>query len=257
MILIVPPLRQLTVASKAQALKTYSGVEIVRAKLDEPASVEEAMRGAYGVYGVTNFWEHGYDGEVRQGKTLVDAAKKAGVKHFIWSTFDHSEQRVPHFESKWEVDGTTLTLINLEYLKQSGVPRTSLYTAFYIENIRESMKTIKSGDTYTLPMTILPDGTLLLRLTIAKSFMYPVDDTGAWVTAAFSNPETWIGKDMRLVTEWLSTREMAAIASRVSGKKVLPMELDQAAFEAPKHTGNPLDEELWRSKLFAVKVGLV
>jgi uncharacterized protein YbjT (DUF2867 family) len=87
--------------------------------------------------------------------------------------------------------------------------------------------------------------------------MYPVDDTGAWVTAAFSDPKTWIGKDMRLVTEWLSTREMASIASRVSGKKVLPMELDQAAFEAPKHTGNPLDEELWRSKLFAVKVGLV
>jgi uncharacterized protein YbjT (DUF2867 family) len=81
-----------------------------------------------------------------------------------------------------------------------------------------------------------------------------VDDTGAWVTAAFLDPDTWIGKDMRLVTEWLSTREMAAIASRVSGKKIVPMELDEKTFYASMHTGNPIDEELSRSKRFAVQV---
>jgi uncharacterized protein YbjT (DUF2867 family) len=97
---------QLTLAPKAQALKNeVPSVDMVSAKLDDPASVAEAMKGAYGVYGVTDFWEHGYDAEVRHGKTLVDAAKLAGVKHFIWSTFDHSEFKVPHFESKWEVDG--------------------------------------------------------------------------------------------------------------------------------------------------------
>lgn len=64
-----------------------------------------ALKGAYGVYGVTDFWEHGFDTEVRHGKTLVDAAKDVGVKHFIWSTFDHSDLRVPHFESKAKVDG--------------------------------------------------------------------------------------------------------------------------------------------------------
>jgi hypothetical protein len=81
-----------------------------------------------------------------------------------------------------------------------------------------------------------------------------VDDTGAWVTAAFLDPETWIGKDMRLVTEWLSTREMANIASRVTGKKIVPMELDEETFYASMHTGNPIDEELSRSKRFAVQV---
>jgi uncharacterized protein YbjT (DUF2867 family) len=65
------------------------------------------MKDAYGVFGVTDFREYGYE-ESRQGKTLVDAAKAAGVKHFVWSTFDHTETgiKVPHFESKWEVDGT-------------------------------------------------------------------------------------------------------------------------------------------------------
>jgi hypothetical protein len=55
--------------------------------------------------------------EEQQGKDLVDAAKKAGVKHFIWVTLDHSG--VPHFDTKARVD---------DYLKASGVPRTSYVT---------------------------------------------------------------------------------------------------------------------------------
>jgi NmrA-like family len=94
-------------ASKAKALKDqYPEIELVQANLDDPASLDHAMTGAYGVYGVTNFWEHFYDGEIRQGKALVDAAKKSGIKHFVWSTLDHDEEiLVPHFESKWHVDG--------------------------------------------------------------------------------------------------------------------------------------------------------
>ena len=60
--------------------------------------------------------------------------------------------------------------------------------------------------------------------------MYRADETGAWVAAAFLDPDNWIGRDMRLVTEWLSTREMAAIASQVAGKWVIPMELDEESF---------------------------
>jgi hypothetical protein len=84
-------------------------------------------------------------------------------------------------------------------------------------------------------------------------FMYPADETGAWVTAAFLDPGTWIGRDMRLVTEWLSTREMAAIASRVSGKHVLPMELDEESFESSRN-GSEIAEELYKSKRWAVNV---
>jgi uncharacterized protein YbjT (DUF2867 family) len=85
------------------------GVDVVEANLDDPKSVLTALQEAYGVFGVTNFWEHGYDAEVRHGKNLVDAAKTAGVKHFVWSTFaGHSD--VPHFESKLEVDGRPFNL---------------------------------------------------------------------------------------------------------------------------------------------------
>jgi uncharacterized protein YbjT (DUF2867 family) len=81
----------------------YPDIELVQADLDNPEALVEAFSGTYGVFGVTDFWAHGFDGEIRQGKNLVDAAKATGVKHFIWSTFDNCD--VPHFKSKAIVDG--------------------------------------------------------------------------------------------------------------------------------------------------------
>src|ERR1700685_2136570 len=131
-----------------------------------------------------------------------------------------------------------LMALIVEYLHQSGVPWTSLYTGMYMENIRDSWRPFKTrDDAYIIPIAILPDGSSRGEglITLAKMFMYPADETGAWVTAAFLDPGTWIGRDMRLVAEWLSTREMAAIASRVSGKHVLPMELDEESFETSRN----------------------
>lgn len=97
-------------ASKAKALKSrLPEIELVQASLDDPASLEKALQGVYGVFGLTNFWEHGAEGEIRQGKALVYAAKATGVQHFIYSTLDNGDPKVPHWVSKWEVDGTVLT----------------------------------------------------------------------------------------------------------------------------------------------------
>ena len=81
----------------------------------------------------------------------------------------------------------------------------------------------------------------------AKIFTFAVEDIGAWVTAAFLNPDTRKDKDMRIVTEWLSTLEMAKITSRVTRKKVVP---EEAAFGARKNTKDPVVKELSNSKTF-------
>jgi uncharacterized protein YbjT (DUF2867 family) len=101
------PFLHLTIlAVKSEALKaTYPGVEVVRGDLDDPASLAEAFKGVYVVFGVTNFWEHGADAEIRQGKALVDAAKAAAVKHFVWSTLDNGDPQIVHWVTKWTIDG--------------------------------------------------------------------------------------------------------------------------------------------------------
>ena len=46
---------------KATSLKS-AGAEVVKADLDDVESLKKAFAGAYGVYAVTNFWEH-FSGE--------------------------------------------------------------------------------------------------------------------------------------------------------------------------------------------------
>jgi uncharacterized protein YbjT (DUF2867 family) len=60
-------------------------VELVEAQLDDEASLKHAFEGAYGVFGVTNYWE-GADvmKEFHQGVHIAHAAKATDVKHLVW-----------------------------------------------------------------------------------------------------------------------------------------------------------------------------
>ncbi len=124
--------------AKAMAAK---GAEVVKADLDDVESLKKAFSGAYGVYAVTNFWEH-FSGEkeVAQAKNIADAAKAAGVKHIIWSTLEDTRKlmaaddtrmpmlqgkyRVPHFDAKSDAD---------EFFK--GMPVTFMMVSFYWDNL--------------------------------------------------------------------------------------------------------------------------
>src|SRR4051812_4292432 len=88
--------------SEARAL-AEGGAELVRGDLEDRSSLERALEGVYSVFSVQNFYEGGYEGEVRQGETLADAAKAAGVQHVVYSSVGsaHRETGIPHFDSKW------------------------------------------------------------------------------------------------------------------------------------------------------------
>ena len=66
---------------EAQAL-TEQGAEVVQGDMEDRSAMERVLEGAYGVFSVQNFWEAGYDREVKRGKTVANAAKAAGVEHF-------------------------------------------------------------------------------------------------------------------------------------------------------------------------------
>ena len=51
--------------------------------MEDRSAMERVLEGAYGIFSVQNFWETGYDREVRQGKTVADAIKGAGVQHCV------------------------------------------------------------------------------------------------------------------------------------------------------------------------------
>jgi uncharacterized protein YbjT (DUF2867 family) len=75
-------------SSEAAERLRREGAEVVTGDLDQPDTLAAALLGVQGVFSVQNFYEPGvgHDGEIRQGRALVDAAKAAGVPHFVQST---------------------------------------------------------------------------------------------------------------------------------------------------------------------------
>ncbi|MEO5956364.1 MAG: NmrA family NAD(P)-binding protein, partial [Nitrospiraceae bacterium] len=129
-------------SDKAKGLAAL-GAEVVAADLDSPGSLKKAFAGAYGVFCLTNFWEHlSPEKELVQAISQAQAAKDTGVQHVIWSTLEDTRKwvplsdnrmptlmgkyKVPHFDAKGEADA--------EFMKR-GVPTTFLLTSFYWDNL--------------------------------------------------------------------------------------------------------------------------
>ena len=82
-------LRAVTRRPEAAAARVLaaSGAEIATADLGDAASVERALKSAYGAFFVTNFWEHfSAEKELEQAYIAAGAAAQAGVEHVIWSS---------------------------------------------------------------------------------------------------------------------------------------------------------------------------
>src|SRR5579864_3973401 len=70
-------------SDQAQALG-QRGIELVQGDLNQPSSLQEAMKGVYGVFSVQTPVEGGTAAEIRQGKAVADAAREAGVRHLVY-----------------------------------------------------------------------------------------------------------------------------------------------------------------------------
>ena len=185
---------------EAQAL-AEQGAEVVQGDMEDRSDMDRVLEGAYGVFSVQNFWETGYNGEVQQGKTVADAAKAAGVEHFVYSSVGsaHRQTGIPHFESKWEVE---------EHVRQLGLPYTILRPVFFMQNWEWTREMILGG---TLAQPLDPD----------KPFQQvAVEDVGAFATIAFERPDEWIGLEVDLAGDEQTMPEIAETFGRVAGKEI-------------------------------------
>ena len=190
---------------KAKALAA-AGAEVVQADIDDVASLTKAFEGAYGVYGVTNFWEHfSAEKEKSQAKNIAEAAKAAGVKHVIWSTLEDTRQympaddkrmpilqdkyRVPHFDAKAEADS---------FFKD--VPTTFLLTTFYWDNLYMFGLAPKRGE----------DGGYKWAFPMGDKKLAGIaaEDIGKTAYGIFKAGSQYIGKKVGIYGEALTIREM-------------------------------------------------
>ena len=187
----------------AQAL-AVAGAELFTADNDDRASLNAAFKGAHGVFSVQNYWlpNVGAEGEVRQGKAVADAAKTAGVQHFVYSSVGaaHRGMGQAHFATKYEIE---------QYLQSLGLPSTILRPVFFMENFNWTRPKITNG-TYT-GLGLRPDKGLQL---------IALDDIGAFAALAFENPQEYLGRTIELAGDELTEPQIADTFTKVIGRPV-------------------------------------
>jgi len=187
----------------AQAL-AGAGAEVVPGDLDDPAQLEAAFAGAYGVFSVQNFWlpNVGYEGEIRQGKAVADAAQAAGVRHLVYSSVGaaHRGEGQKHFESKWLIE---------QHLHALDLPWTILRPVAFVDNNNWRRPQISNG--------VYPG----MGLPAAKGFQtVAAEDIGAFTALIFENPQEFIGQTIEFAGDELTEAEMAEAFARVIGRPV-------------------------------------
>jgi uncharacterized protein YbjT (DUF2867 family) len=199
------PVRALTRNAEHLAAQRLAnlGAELVTGNLNDRASLGPAVEGVYGVFSVQNYWEKnvGFEGEVQQGKNLADAAKQAGVRHFIQSSMAEADdiQGVEHFQSKFEIE---------QYIDKIGLPRTFIGLVYFMDNLLDP----KMGGSMTFPVLA---GNLKPQ---TRFHLIAVDDVGAIVTEGFKHPEQFIGKKVNAAGDCLTVDQMKQIYRKTIGK---------------------------------------
>ena len=196
------------------------GAEVVAADVDDEESLKRAFEGAYGAYCVTFFWAHfSPEKERAEAKAMARAAKRAGLRHVIWSTLEDTRRwvplsddrmptlmdqyKVPHFDAKGEANQCFTDL---------GLPVTFLLTSFYWENFIYFGMGPKRG----------PDGQFAITLPMGDKKLPGIaaEDIGRCAYGIFKQGSEWIGKTVGVAGEHLTGAQIAAALGKALGRDV-------------------------------------
>jgi uncharacterized protein YbjT (DUF2867 family) len=193
-----------------------NGQGVFQGSFDDPESVMRAMDGVYGVFSVQPYSAK----EIQQGVAIIEAAKRQGVSHFVYSSVGAADEEtgIPHFESKIKVE---------EHLLSSGLQYTIVRPVFFMENWHRGFgASIRNGQ---LQQPLSPTTNLQ---------MVAVDDIGAFAALAFEHPGKWKNRTFSLAGDELSIQQIADAFSRVTARDVKYVQVSWDQFE--KNMGREL-----------------
>jgi uncharacterized protein YbjT (DUF2867 family) len=193
-------------SEKAKGL-VAAGAELATGDLEDIESLKQAMKDCYGVFGVTNFWEH-FDREYQQGVNVVNAVHASKIEHFVFHTLpdyyklSSGQFPVPHCDIKAKLQ---------RYCVELNLPATFIHVAFYYENFL-SFFPLRFGPDQKWHFGF-PQGHTKLAMVSAS-------DLGPVVAAIFNKPVEYIGRTVGVVGEDDTCTEYAKTMSKVFGREV-------------------------------------
>ncbi|CAD7976578.1 unnamed protein product [Amoebophrya sp. A25] len=224
-----------------KACEGKPNVSVVQAQLENPETLEKALEDAYGCFLVTAFWPAEVDGgsgatsaldpafEKKCGLNCLEACKKMGVKHLVFSTLENTTKcksfnqdgalkadangyLVPHFDAKGEVS----ELLN----QQQDVAVDHVMVGFYY------------GNWFGMKPTKGEDGKYALYFPLGGKPHFQVhhEDVGKVVAPLFKRglpkfgEATWSGEPSWPVTGCIGNKcsgeELAAAFTKIIGEEV-------------------------------------
>lgn len=180
--------------------------------------------------------------ELKQGRQIAQAALAAGLKHVVFSSLEDSRPLnrdgkladgsplppladpegeawiIPHFDAKGAIR---------QYMIDAGVPATYVQMSCYLDNLLGMMQPQRQED-----------GSRVIALPMADKATgwMAIDDCGEAVKTIFEHPDEHMSKTYGLAGENITTDELAATLSRVTGEPFvyvpIPMET-MASFGFP------------------------
>lgn len=189
------------------------GAEMVAGSYDDPDSLNSAMAGVHGVFAVTAWWEHGVATEIIHGRALVDAAKAAGVQHFVYTSVAGADEKtgVPHFDSKHEIE---------QYLAKSGLNWSVVRPVSFMDNWPGRREEFLSGR-FVDPGE--PDQSHQWIAAVDIAF---------FVAEAFDNPGAWNARALDIAGDEMTLAEFASLLAAVLDRPVRQERISWADYEA-------------------------
>ena len=233
-------IRALTRKPESDAAKALraQGVQVVKADVNDLASLIAAFEGSSAIFAVTNFFEpfgqHGaakaMEIEVEQGVNLAKAASATKtLEHYIWSTLPNSKRvsggkfSVHHFDAKNRID---------DFIKADASlfsKTTFLWVTFYASNYYFPMFT---------PLHVPTAGKYIqLQGTPATVPIKTIGDArtnvGVFVKSILAQPDrTLYGRVVLAYAEETTAGDMLQTWARAQGKTAQYIQIDEATFNA-------------------------
>lgn len=196
-------LRAMTRKPDGEAARALAarGVQVVEGDLDDAASLERALAGAWGVFAVQNTWEAGVAREEEQGKRIAEVARRVGVQHYVYTSVGSAHLRtgIPHFDNKARIEETIRAL--------QFPSHVILRPVFFMENL-------------VSPWFLQGDKLVTAMRPTTKLQMIASDDVGRFAAKAFVEAERWRGTETDLAGDSATMVEAAEAVGEMVGRKL-------------------------------------
>ncbi len=179
-----------------------SGVEVVQADFDDTDSLDRALEGVYGAFSVQTWRGGGTDAEIRQGSTFADAALRAGIQHFVYTSNAAAAENtgIAYFDSKYAIE---------EHIRAIGIPYTIIGPRSFMSNVRRDFA------------DAIQDGVLEGAMAPESIIQYIAPrDIGRFAALALEDPDQWIGENIGIAGDEISYLELAELLSEITGRTI-------------------------------------